>query len=310
MTYLGKTIDQTMIYLGNPYNSTLNKTKGAPADDLTVTFVTDKKIPELVSISAYLDNKLFFKGVVDEQKMTYSAQGTFLRLTARSMAAHLLDNEALPTTYCLPSLDLIFQKNIKPYGFKDILGDKQAFASQFTISKGISEWEVLEQFCVNYLKVYPTITADGVINATGVSKNEVIKFSNTGTGIRYISLFENIKRCDMISNVFIRTKKDGLYDMEIKDKEIADKGIIRKRYLNAVEAENTAAISGELFINSSKEKSYEIELTYCGALNINIGDKSYICDAILGEVKDLYVSNVKYILNQSCEITKLTLYKG
>lgn len=309
MIYVGKTVDQEVVYLGSPYSVVLNKTKGVPADDITVNFAIYKKIPELVSISAYLNEELYFYGLIDEQKILYSNQGLFLRLTARNMAAYLLDNEALPTTYCLPSLDLIFKKNIEPYGFKKIIGNRQTFATQFVVSKGMSEWEVLEQFCSKYLKVYPMVKEDGIIDATGTSQNEPIKFSNVEKGIRYISLFENIKRYDMISNVYIRTKKEGSYDMAIQDAEAMGKGIIRKRYLNAVETEKTAAISGELLIDTSKEKSYEVGLVCCEAINVNIGDKAYICDTVLGEIQDMYVSNVRYVLNQSNETTEITLYK-
>lgn len=308
MIFLGKTISQKEIYLGNPYSVVINKTKGAPADDISVTFVTDKKIPELVSISACLDEELFFYGIVDEQKMIYSSQGTFLRITARSMAAYLLDNEALPTTYFLPSLDLIFQKNVKPYGFKGILGDTKTFSTEFTISKGISEWEVLEQFCVNYLNVYPIVRNDGIIDATGIEQNKLLKFSNKSDGIQYISLSENIKRYDTISNVYIRTKENGSYDMEANDESVIGRNIIRKRYLNAV-GENTAAISGELLLDKSKKNAYEIGLICSRAVSANIGDKAYICDTILGEIQDLYISNIKYILNQRSETTEITLYK-
>ena len=224
------------------------------------------------------------------------------------MAAYLLDNEALPTTYCLPSLDLIFKKNIEPYGFKKIIGNKQTFATQFVVSKGMSEWEVLEQFCSKYLKVYPIVKENGIIDATGISQSEPIKFSNIEKGVQYISLFENIKRYDMISNVYIRTKKEGSYDMAIRDVDVLNRGIIRKRYLNAVETEK-AAISGELLIDNSKERSYEVGIVCCGAINVSIGDRAYICDTVLGEIQDMYVSNVKYVLNKSNEITEITLYK-
>lgn len=309
MIYLGKTINQDIIHLGNPYSVILNKTKGAPADDMTAVFAVSNKIPELIDLSVYINDELFFYGIIDEQKLICSTQGTFLRLTARNMAAYLLDNEALPATYCLPSLDLIFKKNIEPYGFKNIIGDKRTFATNFVISKGISEWEVLEQFCTNCLKVHPIVKINGTIDATGMPQNELLKFSNMGKGIHYISLSENIKRYDIISNVYIRTKKDGSYDMEIQDEEVLGKGITRKRYLNAVEKENTASISGELLIANSKEKAYEIEIICYGAINANIGDRAYICDTIFGEIQDLFVSNIKYVFNQNRETTEITLYK-
>lgn len=76
-----------------------------------------------------------------------------LEIAARSMAALLLDNEAIPQTYAYPSLPLLFERHGKPYGFTEWEGEPSGFSVPFTITKGMSEWEVLSLFCSRYLKV-------------------------------------------------------------------------------------------------------------------------------------------------------------
>ena len=56
---------------------------------------------------------LVFRGIVDQQDTKISPQGNRLRLVARSLAALLLDNEALPQTYINPSLRGLFERHAR-----------------------------------------------------------------------------------------------------------------------------------------------------------------------------------------------------
>lgn len=51
-----------------------------------------------------------FRGIVDEQIETISESGIILEINARSLAALLLDNEAMPQSCCLPDMQLLWRE--------------------------------------------------------------------------------------------------------------------------------------------------------------------------------------------------------
>lgn len=310
MRYIAKTLSGNLIDLGMPYTTTINKAKRVPADDLTVVLPTLKKFEELVSIEVLDDeNKVFFSGIIDEQKTTCTKSGCFLSLISRSYAAYLLDNEALPQTYVNPSLDVIFNKHIRPYGFSDITGDKSTFYKSFTVYKGMSEWEVLESFCLSFLKVYPRVDSKFTVDATGKSSDVVWKFSNKGGGFNYSYILENNRRHKLISKVFARTSSKGPYSMEISDPENLRREVIKKRYINARNNLKAPELYGKFMISNSKSKSYEIRIYYPGAINVSVGDKVIVDDLILGYIDNLVIHKIRYTLDQDLQNTEIVLRK-
>ena len=125
MKYEVITIKDEILDLGAPYSVKLNRSKDAPCDDISVTFPIESLINEIKFINVYNQDKLVFKGIVDQQTIEYTESGIFLNIIARSLAAYLVDNEAKPQTYYCPSLKTIFEKHIKPFGFKGFIGNEK-----------------------------------------------------------------------------------------------------------------------------------------------------------------------------------------
>lgn len=309
MIYKAKTIDDDIISFLNPIKITMNKALNIPADDLEISFLFSGKMKELKEFYIEKDNKKIFSGIVDTQKISIDNSGIFLNISARSKVAYLLDNEAIPQTYYRPSLINIFKRHIEPYGFKNISGDMKTFSNEFIVSKGMSEWEVLENFCTDYLRVYPRLDQDGNINATGLFESKTVGFSNINDGIKYGSISENLKRYELYSEVDVRSTNLGSYSTIVKDKDSIDKGIKRRRLLNAVDDIKMPVLCGELMLSSAKRNSYEISLISPGYLDIDLGDKAFVNDYILGFIDDLVVSEIKYVLNKNYNHTKVLLRK-
>ena len=101
------------------------------------------------------DGEVFFRGLIDEQEVAIDSGGVSLQVCARSLAALLLDNEAIPQTYYVPSAKLIYQRHAQPYGFPAFSGRDKAFSAKLQIDKGTSEWEVIESFCRDHLGARP-----------------------------------------------------------------------------------------------------------------------------------------------------------
>lgn len=95
------------------------------------------------------NHEVCFDGIVDIQKES-CADKMMLMLVARSRAALLLDNEAVPQTYGMPSLATIFARHVQPYGFTTFYGNVKAFNGELTITKGMSEWQAAAEFCTRF----------------------------------------------------------------------------------------------------------------------------------------------------------------
>ena len=309
MIYKAKTIDDKIIDLGKPLEVTMNQAEDIPADDLELKFLCSGKVRELKELYVIKNNENIFSGIVDTQRVSIDDSGIFLSLVSRSKVALLLDNEAIPQTYYVPSLLNIFNRHIKPYGFDFIIGDMKSFSNEFTISKGMSEWEVLENFCADYLKVYPRVSYDGTINATGKVTGDNIFFSNVKSGIRYREIYEKINRYEIYSEVNVKATSVDSYSTIVKNDDVINRGISRRRLLNVVDNMKTPALCGELLISKSIKNSYSICLNCPGNLNIHIGDKASLYDPILLNIDNLVVSEIKYTLNKRGENTKVILKK-
>lgn len=310
MKYLGISISGKEIDLGNPIFVKINQSIDAPADDLYAVFCYRGIIEELKYIKVYLNDEVIFDGIMDEQIVEITKTGSFFKIYARSMAALLVDNEALPQTYIDTSLEIIFNRHARPYGFKGFIGQNKKFLSKFIVYKGMSEWEVLEGFCKTFLNTKPRVTCEGTINAGNYIKGKEINLSNYSDGIRYTNLSKNIKRYNRISEIFIKYNKDSSYSIKVSDKDIIDKGVKRKRYIDTTNYILDSKEYARELIDNANKKSSEIVATCIGSVGAEVGTTVTINDISFGKMKDLFISKVKYIMDSNGERTELTMYKG
>lgn len=311
LKYIAETVSNNYLNLGNPINVCLNKSLDAPSDDLDITFPTPKKMDEIKNITVYdEDNKEIFFGPVDVQKFSLKTNGSYLSLAVRNKVAFLLDNEALPQSYALPSLEVIFKRHVKPYGFNSFKGDDRSFSEEFVISKGMSEWEVIKTFCVNYLGVYPRFLNNEVLDATNKITVNKVTFSNESKGfIKYSSICENIKRYKQYSELYIKTAENPAYSLAIKNEEAVKKGIVRKRFLNVSQVTGTPIAYGEKILSTSNKNAFELVLSCPGNINLKTGGLANIKDSSLNLNEDFLIYKTQYILNKNEESTIVTLIK-
>ena len=119
-----------------------------PADSLTITCPYDGDIGKNADIIyAYDEDRLVFAGQVDSVVAVKRAKGVILKLSARSPAGKLLDNEAEPVTYLNPTASLIENRHLRPFGIKLSEKDYVPYYGMLKIDKGMSHWRVLQRFC-------------------------------------------------------------------------------------------------------------------------------------------------------------------
>lgn len=310
MNFVAVTVDGENLELKNPIKVEINKSQDAPADDLEVVFLNDFKFPEFKTLKAYDGKDLIFDGIVDVQEYIKNSKGKFLNLVCRSRAAILLDNEAYPQVYYTPSLFTIFNRHVKPYGFLKFYGDDKSFSTNFVVSKGMSEWEVLENFCVDYLKIKPKITVDGIIDVSSKNQKRHLLFSNSKSdAIKYSSITFSNKRYKVYSNVFAKEVGKGEYNLNVENEKAKKLDIKRKRYINLTNNEKSTLSYAKTMIKASNESSYEINITCPQKVFAEIGDFVNLEDELITK-ENLFIYKIKYILDQNLERTIITLRKG
>ena len=132
--------------LSEPVSMNLVSSSDAPADSLRITFALSGDIPVVYSVRVQNGGDTVFFGYADEQTETVCGSGVLLTVKARSLAAVLLDNEACPQVYCLPTMEMLFQRHFRPLGFEGYTGGDRVCRGDLVISKGMSEWQVLSRF--------------------------------------------------------------------------------------------------------------------------------------------------------------------
>ena len=312
MTYIATTLSNEKIDLGPAYSCEINKSREAPADSLTAVFFSNKKHAQYKFIEVYTsENNLFFSGIVDEQTFEINNSGCFLKIKSRSKAAILVDNEANPQTYKRPSLELIFHRHIKPYGFTSISGNKSTFNATIEVENGMSEWDVLAQFCSSCLHTFPVVHANGSIDATSSFALSKLSFSNNQNGINYSAIRQKYNRYKLISEIIVCEPYAPIYVERVKEQNLIDNGISRRKFISMSEdtsiAEKISIETAENMIQDAKNKFNEINITCPGDVFAQIGNRAQVNDSILGQVDNLTVYEIEYNLAQNGEFTTFTL---
>lgn len=247
-----------------------------------------------------------FVGQADEIVSIVRTDGAIVRLSARSLAGRLLDNEAEPVTYVNPAAKFIFERHLKPFGIVGYDGDEHPFMGTIKIEKGMTEWQVLEKFCNGRYGKSPRITGAGFALMCGTYGGaKPIVFGRNGVG--YTSLREYIKPYKVISQVKLRTEEYGGYKSVISNKCVADR-IKRVRYVNAF-LDNNAVKTADRMIENGNRQSFEIMLECAECLCGVVGRRAVIDDSLIGKREGLIVKSIKYSLGKNGESTTVVLGK-
>ncbi|WP_418546048.1 hypothetical protein [Ruminococcus bromii] len=277
-----------------------------PADELVLTVPYDRKYRNVDMLEAYDGKSLVFVGQADEIVSIVHNSGAIVRLSARSLAGRLLDNEAEPVTYINPAAKFIFERHLKPFGIVGYDGDEHPFMGTIKIEKGMTEWQVLEKFCNGRYGKGPRITGAGFALMCGTYGGaEPIVFGRNGVG--YTSLREYIKPCKVISQVKLRTEEYGGYKSVVGNGSAADR-IKRVRYVNAF-LDNNAVKTADRMIENGNRQSFEIMLECAECLCGIVGRRAVIYDPLVGKREGLVVKSIKYSLGKNGESTTVVLGK-
>lgn len=303
----GITDDNKEIELKGILSLSVTQEEKVPADDLSVTIAYRNDLPELAMITLSEDDTICFKGIVDEQQTVLTQKDAYHKITARSMAALLLDNESEPVSYYQPSTSVIFSHHISPYGISAYKGGNKSCKEAINIAKGYTNWKAVDTFCKKAYGNSPRVESDGTINFNGLENSAVIKFSNID-GISYNSVKENKKRCKIISKVNVKLKSGSGYTYAVENPFAKNRRIQRVRYVDASVSSTTPEVA-KTMISNGDASAYELRITSNERLLNVIGAKASLSDSLIGDRDKLYVSSVYYRLSQTQEYTTVVLKK-
>ncbi|MEG2008087.1 MAG: hypothetical protein RR055_04610 [Oscillospiraceae bacterium] len=108
-----------------------------------------------------------FTGVIDEYEAAADAGGRRVTLHGRGLAALLMDNEAEAAEYYGAGLAFILEKHVTPFGISEVRKKDMAKAARFEVTKGMSEWRLLSEFCRFCGGTEPRFSRDGVLLIDG-----------------------------------------------------------------------------------------------------------------------------------------------
>lgn len=294
-----------IVNLPSPITVTYNSEFSVPADDITI------EIPYLDCndgdfLYGYNGDKLVFKGQIDEITTQKSKEKVTVKIVARSMAGILLDNEAEPCIYFNASSSVIFNKHLKPFGFNSYIGDDEPYFGYVRISKGMSEWQVLENYCVNKYGKKPRINGDGNVVFNFDTDKNIVCFGKNEK-YDYTSIKSNVKRHKIISEVRLKLEQGNRYGSVVKN-SLADTRLVRRRYVDALSGGGSIATADRM-IKNSNESSFEIILECPYMLMCEVGSKATVKDSALGDFNSLYIYKVRYTSSSNGEKTVITLRK-
>lgn len=280
----------------NAASVNLNREYGVPADDMEVIIPWEGEFPELARLCAELDGEPVFTGIVDVTERNDSSAGRYVRIEARSLAGLLLDNEARPSVYGGVSVGLIFENHIRPYGIKNYHGRDIMLEGKFTVSKGMSEWQAVLDFCRQCYGTFPYVAADSTVYLEPPESGEEINFE------AYSALTERRSRCKLLSGVYIKTAASKDYESFIESETAKGAGVTAVRYLDASQSGSLPMSTAEDMLRLGEEDYYTLELTFPDCRLPLTG-----AAARVGKLTGLFVSRVRYSRTQSGEKTVVQL---
>ena len=287
----------------------LDSDMAVPADSLTVTCPYSGAIRKNAqSIQAYDGGRLVFTGQIDSVDSIKRPQGVILKITARSLAAALLDNEAEPVTYLNPTAVMIESRHLRPFGITLAEKDNLPYYDFLKIDKGMSHWRVIERFCRARYHSEPRISGDGTAYFNSLPSGGEAVFSDAGDGIPYLSLNESRRPYRLISEIRLKFRQANTYGSVIRNANPEAQRVTRVRYVNAAADKTTLATADKMLENSNR-RSYLLKLNCAGCHTGLLGKKAAVRDSVLGNIGGLTVRKVSYTVSSRGEFSYIELEK-
>lgn len=236
-----------------------------PADSLKVQFLQPLDT-EVAYIEVQSGGRRLFRGICDRQKHSIDRAGCRTELWGRSDAAVLMDNEAVPQEYSRVTLQELFEKHIKPYGFYNDLPDS-AVLNHFRVRKGVSEWEAFSDACIQALGQQPFVQQARVTARLSGNQSHSV-----GQQDAVRRLTRVVRREQVISQVLLRDEW-GRYTTAIENSQAQGLAIQRRRCLIPSAQWERPSADAQRRMSRSMEGRIQWELELGKLVDWELGDR-------------------------------------
>ncbi len=203
-----------------------------------------------------------FTGVVDEFACICGADGMYLEVSGRGMAALLLDNEAMPVQYQNATRSNILARHVTPYGIETVGGGKLPAVRGFTVGSGASEWSVLHEYACYHGGVVPRFDRLGRLVLDPHEDRTVLCIDDTTpiTGWEYRE-----ERYGVLSQVAVR-RRSAQYAQWVKDETFMAEGGCAQRVVTVPNTMSTAAMrySADYQLRAARSGRVRLTVTVAG----------------------------------------------
>ncbi len=310
--------------LPKPISVEIDQELDVPCDDMTVVFGYSASFPKISRIYALSDKyagdeaaaienqDVIFAGVVDERVTNITVTSAVITVYARSLAALLVDNECVPQSYYCPTAEVIYEKHLKPFGVALLESLTAKRNGELTVSKGSSHYDVLADFCENFLDTVPRIDSTGVCRLNNTSTNGDLYFDNNSAAllfsgaIGYTSLTVRENDYSRVSSVAVCSDGSLSYKTIIADEDASESGIVRTRYLNVSDFSEFTLSQADDIITQGIKDSYTVTLKTGESLVNTLGFTAHINSDIC-DCEGLAVSEIHYTLTADKQETEIKL---
>lgn len=255
--------DGTRLTLPTVTNWRFSYGTGLPCDSFCVRCLWEGEPPARLASAALFyatwKGERVFTGVVDEYSCVCGTQGVYLELSGRSMAARLLDNEAMPAQYQRVTCADLVERHVKPYGVETVGGEQLPVVSGFSVSSGVSEWSVVENYACFYGGIVPRFDRMGRLVLNGYSDAQMLKIGNSTpiTGWEYRE-----QRHGVLSSVAVRRRTDWEVQW-VTDEQFLAQGGCARRVITVPNETGTPAMrySADYQLKASRSERVRLILT-------------------------------------------------
>lgn len=255
--------DGSLFTLPEPTEWALEYTAGTPCDSFFLRCPWEPggldEAGGAVRLRVHMDGQVRFYGVVDEVERGAGADGGWMEVSGRGMAALLLDNEAMPADYQTATAEDILRDHVRPYGIEVGETGSLPAVSPFSVRSGESEWQVLYRFARYYGGVTPRFDRAGLLLLTPFQDREEIVLDGGAavTGIRW-----RAKRYGVLSEIWVRDKT-RLCVEKVENAGFSAQGGQCRRVMTMPGRSNYLAMrySGEFQLSRSESGRNRVEVT-------------------------------------------------
>lgn len=237
---------------------------GVPCDSFFVRCVwesgQERVLSQACRFCAAWEGERVFTGVVDDFSCICGADGLYLEVSGRGMAALLLDNEAMPAQYQLATRADIVAGHVAPYGIETVGGWTLPEVSGYTVGSGVSEWSVVYDYACYYGGVVPRFDPMGRLVLDGHDDAGVRQQVTDQTPVTQWEYRE--ERHGVLSQVAVRRRSS--WDTQwVSDPDFQAEGGSARRVVTVPNATATAAMrySGDYQLRASRSGRVRLTLT-------------------------------------------------